>query len=77
MWRALVNRFERITEQAVDLAEQEVLEFIHVVGETADLIVQDEIFHIVEAVSADPIAMWRAPVDRLNRDNISIFGISN
>ena len=33
----------------------------------ASLIVQalsDEIFHIVEAVSEDPVAMWRALVDR-------------
>ena len=36
MWRALVNRFERITEQAADFVEQEVLwEFIHVARETA------------------------------------------
>ena len=36
---ALVNRFERITEQAVDLAEQKVLKFIHVAGETAAQII--------------------------------------
>ena len=35
MWRALVDRFERVTEEAADLAEQEVFEFIHVAGETA------------------------------------------
>ena len=35
MWQALVDRFERVTEQAADLAEQEVLEFTHVAGETA------------------------------------------
>ena len=35
MWRALADRFERVTEQAADLAEPEVVEFIHVAGETA------------------------------------------
>ena len=35
MWRALVDRFERVTEHAADLAEHYCLEFTHTAGETA------------------------------------------
>ena len=59
-----------INQEAINEAERLLEKYEDDFCMAASLIVQtlsDEIFHIVEAVSEDPVAMWRALVDRFER----------